>query len=74
MNGKVYGFEDGEKCWENIHYLNVVLGIIGAFLLFIWCNFMIIFSFYPFQKSMSTVRIYSYNDILIILLKLILVS
>ena len=73
VNGKVDRFEDGVKCWENIHYLNAVLSIIGAFLLFIWCNFMIKFSFYPFQNSMSTVRIYSNNDNLIIIFKLILV-
>ena len=73
INGKVDGFDDGERCWKNFHYFNSTLGIIGAFLLFIWCNFTIKFSFYPFQNSMSTLRIYSNNDILIIIFKLILV-
>ena len=73
VNGKVDRFEDGEKCWKNFHYLNVTIGIIGAFLLFIWSIFMVNFSFYPFQNSMSTVRIYSNNDIIIITFKLILV-
>ena len=72
-NGKVYGVENGETCWENMHYLNVTLGIIGAILLFIWCIFLICFNFYPFHKNMSTFRINSTNDIIIIILKLFIV-
>ena len=73
VDGKVYGIDDAETCWENNHYLNMSIGIIGAFLLFIWCNFMMFFSFYPFQNSMSTIRVTSNNDILIIIIKLFLV-
>ena len=68
----MYEFGDKVTCWHGIHYLNVILGIIGAILLFIWCIFMINFSFYPFQNSMSTIRIYSNNDIIIIIMKLFL--
>ena len=73
VDGKVDGFKDGEKCWESVHYLNSILGIFGAFLLFIWCIFMLSFSFYPFQNPMSTVRIYSNNDITIVIMKLFLI-
>ena len=73
VNGKVSGFKDGEKCWQNLHYLDFSFGIIGAFLLFIWSIFMLNFSFYPFQNSLSTIRITSNNDIIIICLKLFLV-
>jgi len=73
VNGKVYGFEDGETCWEILHYINFIIGIIGAILLFIWSNFMLNFSFYPFQKSMSTIRITSNNDIIILIMKLFII-
>ena len=71
--GKVYGIKNGEICWKNYHYLNAILGIIGSILLFIWSIFMINFSFYPFQKQKSNIRINSNNDIFIIIMKLILI-
>ena len=72
-NGTVSGIKDEQTCWENIHYLNVILGFLGAILLFLWCIFMINFSFYPFEKLMSTMRINSNNDIIIVILKLLLI-
>ena len=72
-NGIVSGVKDEQLCWENIHYLNVILGCLGAFLLFLWCIFMVSFSFYPFGKFMSTMRINSNNDIIILVLKLFLI-
>ena len=71
IDGSVYGVNNGEKCWQSMHYLKVIFGIIGTILLFIWCIFMINFKFYPFQKLNSTVRITSNNDILITLMKLL---
>ena len=71
--GKVKDIKNGETCWVNYHYLNVVLGIIGSILLFIWSVFMINFSFYPFQSDKSTIRTNSNNVILAIMMKLILV-
>ena len=70
INGNVYRVSNGEKCWQSMHYLKVILGIIGSILLFIWCIFMVNFKFYPFQKLKSTMRMNSNNDILIILMKL----
>ena len=69
-NESVYGVYSGEKCWQSMHYLKVIFGIMGSILLFIWCIFMVNFKFYPFQKLNSTVRITSNNDILITLMKL----
>jgi len=70
INGQVYGINNSEKCWQSMHYLKVILGILGSILLFIWCIFMINFKFYPFQKLNSTIRITSNNDILITVMKL----
>ena len=73
VNGVVQGVKNGEKCVKGIYYLNVTLGIVGEILFFSWCLFLINFSFYPFQKSMSTIRITSHNDIIILIMKLIAV-
>ena len=70
-DGSVYGVNNSEKCWQSMHYLKVIFGIIGSILLFIWCIFMVNFKFYPFQKLNSTARITSNNDILITMMKLI---
>ena len=73
VNGKVYGIRNSETCWQYMHYLNVTLGIISSFLFFIICIFLVNFNFYPFQKNMSTNRINSNNDVIIIIMKLCLV-
>ena len=72
-NGTISGVKDEPVCWGNMHYLNVILGCLGALLLFIWCIFMVTFSFYPFEKFMSTMRINTNNDIIIIIIKLFLI-
>jgi len=73
VNGVVQGVKNGEQCVSGIYYLKVTLGILGEILFFSWCTFLINFSFYPFQKSMSTIRITSNNDIIILIMKLIAV-
>ena len=73
VNDIVDGIMNSEKCWDKIHYLNAILGIIGAILLTIWCIFMLNFSFYPFQKIKTTIRISSNNDIIILIMKLIVI-
>lgn len=73
VNGKVYGIKNAETRWEYMHYLNVTLGIIAAVLYLITCIFLVNFNFYPFQKSMSTNRVNSNNDIIIIIMKSVLV-
>ena len=73
VNGKVYGVQNPETCGNNTHILHATLGLIGAILLTFWCIFMLYFSFYPFKRFMSTIRIYSNNDIIIIILKFFIV-
>ena len=73
VDGKVNGIKNAEACWKSIHYLHFTFGIIGALLLFIWCIFMMNFSFYPFQKSKSSIRINSNNDIINIVMKLFVI-
>ena len=70
VDGNIYGIKDAETCWGSSHYLNIILGIIGSILLFLWCTFMVNFKFCPFQKLMSTIRLTSNNDIIITLMKL----
>ena len=73
VNGTVYGVQNPETCGNNEHLLHATLGSIGVILLSFWCIFMIYFSFYPFKRYMSTIRIYSNNDIIIIIAKLFVV-
>ena len=73
VDGKIYGIKNGGLCMGSQYYLNEVLGILGSILLFIWCAFILSFSFYPFQNTNSTIRINSYNDIIIIIIKLIFI-
>ena len=70
VDGNIYGIKDAETCWGSSHYLNIILGIIGSILLFLWCTFMVYCKFCPFQKLMSTIRLTSNNDIIITLMKL----
>ena len=73
VNGKVVDVINGETCWESMHYLNSSLGIISTILVFFSCIFMLNFDFYPFQNNMSSFRINSNNDIIIILMKLFII-
>ena len=73
VDGKVYGVKNEEICWKGVHYLRLILGILGSLFLFIWCIFMLNLSFYPFQKYMSTIRINSTNNVINVISKLILI-
>ena len=73
INGKVFGVRNAETCGEYMHYLNVTLGILAAILFFFTCIFLVNFNFYPFQKNMSTNRVNSNNDVIVIILKLCLI-
>ena len=73
VNGKIYGIADDQACSAIMHLIIVILGVLGAVLLFIWCFFMLFFSFYPFQNPLSSIRVTSYNDLIILVMKLFLV-
>ena len=71
VDGRVYGVKDDFKCGGSAYYLHLIVGIFGVIWLFLWSLFVLSFSFYPFQNSMSTIRINSYNDIVVIIIKFI---
>ena len=73
INGKVLGKENFDTCWKGIHYLKLILGIIGTILLFVFNTFMINFSFFPFPKYMSTIRANSDYDIINIIMKFFII-
>ncbi len=73
VNGKIYGIKVQTECTGSRYFLDMVCGIIGVILLFFWCLFTLNFSFYPFQSPTSTIRINSYNDIIITIIKLIFI-
>ena len=68
---KVDIVKEGIQCWDDLHYLYSILGIISSFLFFI-CNFFLIyFFFYPFNFHDSSIRIQSTNDNIFLLIKYI---
>ena len=64
-------FTNSIKCWDSIHLLYVVIGIIFALCFCILILFMNFYYFYPFQYTQSTVKLNSSTDTFLILLKLI---
>ena len=64
-------FNDSIKCWEGLHIIYLVLGIISALFFSLLIIFMNFYFFYPFQYIDSTVRLTSSTDTILILLKLI---
>ena len=70
---KVEMVKEGIKCWENIHYLYSILGIICS-ILFLLCNiFLVNLFFYPFNYRDSSVKIQSTNDTIFLIIKYIFV-
>jgi len=63
-------FKNTIKCWDSLHLLYLVLGIIFALCFCILILFMNFYYFYPFQYTQSTVRLNSSTDSFLILLKL----
>ena len=54
---KVDIVKDGIECWNNIHYLYSILGIISSILLLLCMIFLSYFFFYPFNYHESSIRI-----------------
>ena len=65
--------KNGIKCWENIHYLYSILGIISSIILFLCILFLINFFFYPFNYQDSSIRIQSQGDSLFLFIKYIFI-
>jgi hypothetical protein len=64
-------FTSSIKCWNSLHFLFLVLGIISALCFCILIIFMNFFYFYPFQYAQSTIRLTSSLDTIIILFNLL---
>ena len=71
--GKVDIVHDGIKCWDNIHYLYVILGIVASLLFFICMFFLTNLFFYPFNYHDSSIKLQSTNDIIFLIIKYIFV-
>ena len=72
-DGNVDIIRNGIKCYENMHYLYLFLGIIGSIILFICCFYLLNFYFFPFQNFSKTLRLTSTNDILLLISKFIFI-
>ena len=70
-DNKVDIVKDGIKCWENLHYLYSILGIISSILFLVSIIFLLNFYFYPFNYRDSSIRIQSDNDIIFLIIKFI---
>ena len=70
-NGKIIIIADSQECGSKFYYLYVVIGIIGALLLFLLILFFLIFYFYPFYESNLNRKLNPTNDIFLHIIKLI---
>ena len=65
--------KNGITCWDGIHYLYVILGIVGS-LLFLLCMFLLTsFYFYPFNFNESSIKINTNNDMFFLFINYIIV-
>ena len=71
--GKIDIIKDTITCWEGIHYLYAILGIIASIIFVICLYLLITLFFYPFNFSESSIKINSGNDILFLFIKYIYV-
>ena len=70
---KVDFVKDGIKCWDNLHYLYSILGIISSILFLVSILFLINFFFYPFNYRDSSIPIHSTNNVIFLFIKYIFV-
>ena len=61
-DGKVDTIKDGGVCWENMHYLYVILGVLVNILFMCIVFIMITFYFSPFQIRNSITKISGTRD------------
>ena len=72
-NNNVDIVKNGVTCWEKLHYLYCILGIIASILFFLCNYFLINLFFYPFNYHDSSIRIQSDNDTIFLFIKYIFV-
>ena len=61
------------KCWSSTHLFYIILGIIGAIVFLIFLMVLNYYYFYPFFVDISTTRLNSNVDTMLILIKVILI-
>ena len=71
--GKIDIIKDGITCWDGLHYLYVILGIIASILFLISLYLLISLYFYPFNYSESSIKISTDNDTVFLFVKYIYV-
>ena len=72
-DNKVDLVKEGIKCWDNMHYLYSILGIISSILFLLCILFLINFFFYPFNYNYSSIPIHSTNNVIVLIVKYIFV-
>ena len=72
-DGSIAIISNSQKCSSGFYYLYVVIGIIGALLLFLLVLFFLNFYFYPFYESNLNRKLNTSNDIFLHLIKLIFI-
>ena len=72
-DGKIIIISDSTECGVGFYYLYVVIGIIGALLLFFLVLFLLSFYFYPFYESNLNRKLTTSNDIFLHIIKLIFI-
>ena len=72
-DNKVDLVKEGIKCWDNMHYLYSILGIISSILFLLCILFLINFFFYPFNYNDSSIPIHSTNNVIVLIVKYIFV-
>ena len=71
VNNNVFITGDKIKCWSQIHYLFMAFGIITILIFLVVIFSVTIFNYYPFQAKISNIKINSYIDTIILVIKLL---
>ena len=58
---QIFQNSDLIKCWNGLHFVFIILGILGAIFLFICLFFLNLFYFYPFQNGIINYEIKFFN-------------
>ena len=72
-DNKVDLVKESIECWDEIHYLYSILGIIASILFLLCILFLINYFFYPFNYNDSSIPIHSKNNALFLIIKYIFV-
>ena len=72
INNDFFVFQEIE-CFSSLHYLIIVIGIIVSLIFIISIIFLNFFYFYPFQSGLSTIKLNSSIDIVLLIIKFIFV-